>query len=62
MGKGTPAKGKHNKKTHIRCRRCGSNSYHIREKVCSACGFGRSRRIRSYNWQNKKVLTKKRLV
>ena len=32
MSKGTPSMGKKNKKTHIRCRRCGRNSYHIRKK------------------------------
>ncbi|MDD1774875.1 MAG: 50S ribosomal protein L37e [Methanobacterium sp.] len=53
--KGTPSFGKRNKKTHIRCRRCGKNSYNARKKYCAACGFGRSKRIRSYNWQNKKI-------
>ncbi len=53
--KGTPSFGKRNKKTHIRCRRCGKNSYNARKKSCSACGYGRSKRIRSYNWQNKKI-------
>ncbi len=47
--------GKRNKRLHIRCRRCGRNAYHIKHKYCSACGFGRSRRLRSYAWQNKKV-------
>jgi len=23
--------------------------------VCAACGFGRSKKIRRYSWQNKKV-------
>jgi len=48
----TASKGKHNsKKTHIQCRRCGSHTYHVRKKVCSACGFGKSKRVRSYNWK-----------
>ena len=55
MGKGTSALGKRNKKTHIRCRRCGHRSYHIRKKSCACCGFGSSKRIRTYNWQNKKL-------
>ncbi|MCD6164393.1 MAG: 50S ribosomal protein L37e [Candidatus Odinarchaeota archaeon] len=55
MGKGTPSMGKRNKKVHIRCRRCGRRSYHVRKKYCAACGFGRSKRIRNYSWQNKKV-------
>ena len=56
MGTGTPARGKHNKgKTHIICRRCGNHSYHIRKKVCANCGFGRSAKIRSYDWIKKKA-------
>lgn len=53
--KGTPSFGKRNKKTHIRCRRCGKNSYNARKGYCAACGFGRSKRIRTYSWQNKKI-------
>ncbi len=44
-----------NKVVHIRCRRCGRRAYHVRKKVCAACGFGRSKKIRRYSWQNKKV-------
>ncbi|RMF91106.1 MAG: 50S ribosomal protein L37e [Methanobacteriota archaeon] len=55
MSKGTTSKGKRNKTVHIRCRRCGKSSYHVRQKTCSACGFGRSRRLRSYAWQGQKV-------
>ena len=55
MSKGTPSMGKKNKKTHIRCRRCGRNTYHIHKKVCASCGFGKSKRIRRYSWQNKKT-------
>ncbi len=55
MGKGTPSMGKRSRgKTHIRCRRCGRHSYNVRGKYCAACGFGKSKRIRRYNWQNKK--------
>ncbi|MFX0169981.1 MAG: 50S ribosomal protein L37e [Candidatus Hodarchaeota archaeon] len=61
MGKGTPSFGKKNKKTHIRCRRCGRRSYHIRKKRCAACGFGRSSRIRNFSWASKD-LTRTRLV
>ncbi|ADP77178.1 LSU ribosomal protein L37E [Methanothermus fervidus DSM 2088] len=53
--KGTPSFGKRNKTLHIRCRRCGRKSYHVKKKVCAACGFGRTRKIRRYSWQNKKV-------
>ncbi|MCD6513589.1 MAG: 50S ribosomal protein L37e [Candidatus Asgardarchaeia archaeon] len=61
MTKGTPSFGKMNKKTHIRCRRCGRRAYHVRKKRCAACGFGASKRIRRYSWQNKKV-NKVRLI
>ncbi|MCE4615420.1 MAG: 50S ribosomal protein L37e [Desulfurococcales archaeon] len=61
MGKGTPSMGKHGRsKTHIRCRRCGRNSFNVAKGYCVACGFGRSKRIRRYSWQNKKVTTKAR--
>ena len=55
MTKGTSQFGKHNKKTHIRCRRCGRHSYHVRDKICAACGFGKSSKIKKYSWKNKKV-------
>jgi large subunit ribosomal protein L37e len=40
-------------KTHIMCRRCGRHTYHASHKICSYCGFGRSKRMRSYAWQTK---------
>ncbi len=56
MTKGTPSFGKRGRrKTHIRCRRCGRHSYHVRKRYCAACGFGRSKRLRRYSWQNKKI-------
>ncbi|MGQ4834551.1 MAG: 50S ribosomal protein L37e [Candidatus Asgardarchaeia archaeon] len=61
MTKGTPSFGKRNKKTHIRCRRCGRHSYNVKKKRCAACGFGASKKIRRYSWQNKKY-NKIRLV
>jgi len=57
-GKGTPSFGKRRKKTHIICRRCGRHTYHVSKKICSACGFGRSKKIRNYSWQWKKPLGK----
>jgi len=53
--KGTPSFGKMNKRTHIRCRRCGRNSYNVSKKHCAACGYGKSSRIRRYSWANKKI-------
>ncbi|MEM2902776.1 MAG: 50S ribosomal protein L37e [Candidatus Bathyarchaeia archaeon] len=56
MGKGTSSFGKRSSgKTHIKCRRCGRRSYHVRKKRCAACGFGVSSKIRRYSWQNKKI-------
>jgi len=52
--KGTPSMGRKNKKLHIKCRRCGKTSFHVRKRVCSSCGFGKSSKIRSYNWIKKK--------
>ena len=51
--KGTRSMGKKQKKTHIRCRRCGRHSYHIRKKICASCGLGRTAKIRHYNWLKK---------
>jgi len=46
--------GKRQNKTHIACRRCGHVSYHVRHKTCSACGFGKSTKLRSYKWTMKR--------
>ncbi|MFA6089562.1 MAG: 50S ribosomal protein L37e [Candidatus Woesearchaeota archaeon] len=47
MTKGTPSFGrKSGKQNHIHCRRCGSRSYHKKKRVCSACGYGKSARIK----------------
>ncbi|HIJ98872.1 TPA: 50S ribosomal protein L37e [archaeon] len=51
MSKGTPSFGKHTKRTHVRCRRCGYRSFQIHKKICAHCGFGRSAKLRKYNWQ-----------
>jgi len=53
MTKGTTSFGKHQKRTHVLCRRCGKKSYHIRKRECSACGFGESSKIKRYNWQTR---------
>jgi large subunit ribosomal protein L37e len=58
MTKGTPSMGKRNKKTHIRCRRCGKHTYHIRKKRCSVCGFGATAKIRDYTWKWKSPIGK----
>ncbi|MDC3047908.1 50S ribosomal protein L37e [Euryarchaeota archaeon] len=53
MSKGTPSMGKRQKTTHIRCRRCGRNSYHKQKGVCASCGYGATSRMRSYGWSKK---------
>jgi len=59
MGKGTPSFGRHQRITHIRCRRCGRHTYHIQKKHCSACGYPRSK-IRKEAWRWKSWNRKKR--
>ncbi len=59
MTKGTPSFGKHNKVTHITCRRCGHHSYHLRKKTCSKCGYPDAK-IKNFRWNWKNVLTKSR--
>ncbi len=54
MTKGTASMGKRSSKvTHIRCRRCGKRTYHVRKKVCSSCGYGKSAKLRSFSWSKK---------
>ena len=55
MSKGTPSFGKRNKVTHVLCRRCGKRTFHVSHKVCAACGFGKSRKMKKIAWQNKKL-------
>ena len=52
-GSGTPSQGKKNTTTHVKCRRCGEKSYHVKKGVCSSCGFGKSAKRRGYEWTSK---------
>nr|AIE98685.1 ribosomal protein L37e (RP-L37e, RPL37) [uncultured marine thaumarchaeote KM3_06_C02] len=53
MVRGTTSFGLMSKgKTHMRCRRCGRHSYHLRHKECAYCGFGRSAKLRKYKWNH----------
>ncbi|OYR85563.1 50S ribosomal protein L37e [Halorubrum sp. E3] len=52
-GSGTPSQGKKNKTVHVKCRRCGEKSYHVKKERCSSCGFGDSPSRRDYAWQSK---------
>ncbi|NMJ76529.1 50S ribosomal protein L37e [Nanohaloarchaea archaeon] len=42
-------KGKRNKDTHVKCRRCGKKAYHARKSVCAACGFGKTAKRDDFN-------------
>ena len=56
MGGGTAYKGKSGRGTvHTRCRRCGRHSYHKQKRVCSACGFGKSSKLKRFSYTAKKV-------
>src|SRR4029077_9821387 len=56
MTKGTTSFGKAGEKgTHIRCRRCGRHSYHVRKKRCAPCGFRATTTLRRHSWQHKKI-------
>ena len=50
--KGTSSQGKHNRITHIRCRRCGRHSYHIQQKHCAVCGYPRAKmKANAWKWK-----------
>jgi len=55
VAKGTPSFGKHQKRSHVLCRRCGRRSFNIRKRKCSACGYGVTSKIKKYNWQTKDI-------
>ncbi len=51
MTKGTAAHGKMgDRKTHVPCRRCGKRAYNIRGSFCASCGYGKTAKMRHYNW------------
>jgi len=50
MTKGTTSRGKRQKTVHIICRRCGKRAYHMQKKVCASCGYGKTTKIRGFNW------------
>lgn len=54
MAKGTPSMGKKSgKKNMIYCRRCGKRTYNLRKDKCASCGYGKSAKLRKYNWSKK---------
>ncbi len=47
MVKGTPSMGKKSSgKLHIKCRRCGSMSYHMKRGECSSCNYGKASKLK----------------
>ena len=44
---------KSGKKNMIYCRRCGKRTMNFNKGKCASCGYGKSKRLRSYNWQKK---------
>ena len=56
MTKGTASMGKKSSGRALvqRCRRCGKSSYRIRSKKCSACGFGKTAKLKRFAWQTKR--------
>ncbi|MBM5805209.1 MAG: 50S ribosomal protein L37e [Candidatus Verstraetearchaeota archaeon] len=45
--KGTTSFGRRSRGiTHISCRRCGRRSFNVRKKFCSACGYGKTPKMR----------------
>ncbi|ATZ61844.2 MAG: 50S ribosomal protein L37e [Methanosarcinales archaeon Met12] len=55
MTKGTTSMGKRQKRTHGKCRRCGSVSYSIHKRQCASCGFGKTSKMRGYSWTKRTV-------
>ncbi|MBT4539816.1 50S ribosomal protein L37e [Candidatus Woesearchaeota archaeon] len=54
MSKGTASMGKRSgKSTHFKCRRCGELAYHKKKKKCASCGYGKTSRLRIFNWNKK---------
>ncbi len=50
---GTGSQGKRSRgKSHIPCRRCGRNSYHVKKSICASCGYGSGSKMRRYAWKN----------
>lgn len=58
MTKGTTSMGQRHKRTHILCRRCGRNAYHVQWQRCAACAYPRSSR-RRFNWSIKAIHRRK---
>jgi len=53
---GTGSMGKKSGRSGLvrNCRRCGKRSYHSINKICASCGYGKTAKLRRYNWQTKR--------
>ncbi|PKM92280.1 MAG: 50S ribosomal protein L37e [Euryarchaeota archaeon HGW-Euryarchaeota-1] len=60
MKQGPATAGRRHTPTHKICRRCGEHSLHIAKGICAGCGFGRTKKLKQYAWQNKKLSGKVR--
>ncbi len=58
MSKGTPSFGKHNKVLHSVCQRCGAHAYNPKKSSCVSCGYGKSKKIKTFTWRWKNPLGK----
>lgn len=45
--------GGRSKRNHGICRRCGRRTFNPDKGHCSHCGFGRTSKLRAYNWSYK---------
>jgi large subunit ribosomal protein L37e len=52
----------HGKRIHIQCRRCGRRAYHVVKKVCAACGYGGTARLRRLAVSRKDLQRTRRIV
>ena len=42
-------KGKKNRKTHGKCRRCGKKAFHLSKQECASCGFGKTKKRNDFD-------------
>jgi len=52
----------HGNRVHIQCRRCGRRAYHVVKKVCAACGYGGTARLRRLSVSRKDLQRTRRIV
>ena len=57
MTKGTTSFGARHGRTHVLCRRCGKNAWHLQWKRCASCAYPRPT-SRRFNWSVKSIKRK----